>query len=251
MFARYSALGNCYAVAPLNVAMNGNEIIRCCKCMETDGLLLGRNFHGKFDLQIFNPDGSEAEMSGNGTRIFAAHLVKIGLQRPEAPIFLNTISGIVICKVFPSSQKECYDVIGNLGKCIDEPKEWKLTIKGKTYAGHVVSIGNPHFVIGVAELDFPIGGIDNFFENRRNFSTEINVEFVVVNDFQNITIRILERGVGETRSCGSGAVASAIVGHHLRCISFPLCVHMPGGTLHVFKDNGRHFHIRGPIIEMP
>jgi diaminopimelate epimerase len=119
-------------------------------------------------------------------------------------------------------------------------------VESKPYLGQEVSIGNPHLVIPVGDFNFSVDGAGSSLGTHRDFPNGINVEFVRIIDSSNLAIRIWERGVGETQSCGSGAAAAAIGIGHAHRLTFPIYVHMAGGTLAVSLADG-HIHIRGSI----
>lgn len=175
--------------------------------------------------QLFNADGSEAEISGNGTRSVAADLSS---RTGKAEVVIRTGAGLKTCRL-TGQQGATFEFETAMG----EPavgEEFALeTVRGRA-AGTKVSMGNPHFVIFVE--DFPEGwqGQAALIGAQPLFPEGTNVEFVVVRGPGEIEIRIFERGVGETQSSGTGACASAAAAIASGRVSSPARVVAPGGT---------------------
>lgn len=250
-FHKYHALGNDYLV--LNPAdfpdwtVPSREQIRviCHRNfgVGSDGILWGPlpSTCARFGLRIFNPDGSEAEKSGNGLRIFSRYLHDQTLTTDE-PFTIETPGGVVESKVMQNGQlitvamgrvtfqSDQIPVAGAVRNVLNE----KFTIKDREFTFCAAGIGNPHCVIVLPEISEELArkyGPD--IEAHRSFPNRINVQFLKVLDRQNIQIEIWERGAGYTLASGSSSSASAAVAHKLGLVEAKLTVHMPGGEIHI------------------
>ncbi len=262
-FKKYHGLGNDYLVidpSVWDVAMTEASIRLICDRnfgVGSDGILYGPMFDGDMPvLRIFNPDGSEAEKSGNGLRIFAKYLLE--KQYVSSKTFkIKTLGGVVNVQVqddtanliridmgkvtFVSNE---IPVLGKRREVVNEP----LTIGGTTYNVTCLSIGNPHCVIPMSEVsEAKAREIGPLVENHKAFPNRINVQIVKVLDRANIDVRIWERGAGYTLASGSSSCAAAAASHKLGLVDNDITVHMPGGTLHIeIADDGR-IRMTGPV----
>jgi diaminopimelate epimerase len=207
----------------------------------SDGILWGPlpSKQSEFGLRIFNPDGSEAEKSGNGLRIFSRYLWDRGLVKN--PVFtVETPGGHVQSEIKNQGQlitvamgRVSFDsskipVTGASREVINE----KLTIQGREFTFCAATIGNPHCVIPLSEVTPELAkqyGPD--IEIHPNFPRRTNVQFLKVLDRANIQIEIWERGAGYTLASGSSSSASAAVAHRLGLVDRSVTVHMPGGKI--------------------
>jgi diaminopimelate epimerase len=207
-------------------------------------------------LRIFNPDGSEAEKSGNGLRIFAKYLFEKKYVRSRS-FKIKTLGGIVDVQV---QDKTANLIRINMGKVtfisteipvagprrevVNEP----LDINGTEYQVTCLSIGNPHGVIPMQQVSEETArALGPFVENHKMFPNRINMQIVRVIDRSNIDIRIWERGAGYTLASGSSSCAAAAASHKLGFVDNDITVHMPGGTLRIeIGDDGR-IHMTGPV----
>jgi diaminopimelate epimerase len=189
--------------------------------------------------RIFNADGTEAEVSGNGTRCVAAYLC---MEEPKEKISIRTGAGVKTCTLTARSGTE-YEFEIAMG----EPQvgdEFSAGLAFGEVRGIPVSVGNPHFVVFVEE--FVPGWQAEAAEigKHHDFKHGINVELVTVKDRANIAVRFFERGVGETQSSGTGSCAAAVAAISCGKAESPLRVHTPGG-LQTVRWNGELF-LRGP-----
>ncbi len=189
--------------------------------------------------RLFNADGSEAEISGNGTRCVAAHLCA---EQAREKITIRTGAGLKTCTLTARSHtKYEFEIAMGVPQVGDE-------VAIKLASGHVrgfpVSMGNPHFVIVVQE--FAAGWQAEAAEIGRHpdFKQGINVELVAVRDKENIDARFFERGVGETQSSGTGSCASAVAAIFSQRAQSPVQVHAPGGAQIVRWEE--EIFLRGP-----
>ncbi len=200
-----------------------------------DGLLLVLDSNvADYKMRIFNPDGSEAEMCGNGIRCFARYL-----QQEEGVggvITVETRAGIIRPKIGK-------DITVDMGKPV--PGESRnLDINGDKITVTEVSMGNPHAVVFVEDVkNYPVEQVGREIENHPSFPNRTNVEFVAAGK-RELNVRVWERGVGETLACGTGACA-ALVASVLNGRSAERArVNLPGGSLTVeWRD---HVFLSGP-----
>ncbi|QNL21823.1 diaminopimelate epimerase [Hyphobacterium sp. CCMP332] len=253
-FTKYQALGNDYLVIEsVEKAFSPNEesVKRICDRhygAGSDGILYGSILNGGWpELRIFNPDGSEAEKSGNGLRIFAHHLfIKGHVDQKEFKI--RTVSGLVDVKI---ENSEASLISINMGKAsyspkdipIDAEKKW-IDKAFKTSLGDInltaLSVGNPHAVF------FPEDWNENLIhtlgpeiEKNKLFPRRTNVQMVRVLSKNEIEISIWERGAGYTLASGSSSCAAAYVSNFLKKTKSDIKVKMPGGEIYIsILDNG-------------
>jgi diaminopimelate epimerase len=226
----------------------------------SDGLLVGplENDLENFSLGIYNPDGSAAEKSGNGLRIFARYLWDLGRVK-EYPFTVITLSGPVLCQVLPGGGavrvemgKASFDsrdipVTGPPRKVIQET----ILVAGEKLDFCSVSLGNPHSVILCnqvsAEQAWMFGPL---VERHSFFPRRTNVQFLQVIDRANLRIEIWERGAGYTLASGSSACAAASVAHYLGLCEPLIWVHMPGGALQVCIAPDGMITLVGPVARV-
>ncbi|HJT70676.1 MAG TPA: diaminopimelate epimerase [Terriglobales bacterium] len=189
--------------------------------------------------RLINADGSDAEISGNGTRCVAAYLC---MENSRKQVKIRTGAGIKTCTLI-SRDSNAYEFEAAMG----EPQvgdEFSIKVAFGEVRGIPVSMGNPHFVVFVSEFAPGWQGDAAEIGKHHDFKYGINVEFVVVRDPQNIEVRFFERGVGETQSSGTGSCASAVASIFARKSQSPVSVHAPGGTQTVRWEN--QVLLRGP-----
>jgi diaminopimelate epimerase len=189
--------------------------------------------------RLFNADGSEAEISGNGTRCVAAYLCS---EQPKEKLVIRTGAGLKTCTLTSHKETE-YEFEIAMG----EPQvgdEFSVKLAFREVRGIPVSMGNPHYVIFVN--DFEPGWQADAAEISRHhdFKYGINVEMVSIKNKDNIEVRFFERGVGETQSSGTGASAAAVASITTGKAASPLRVHTLGGLQTVRWE--REVFLRGP-----
>ena len=267
-FEKYHALGNDYLVYDPNgedFSFSESEIIRICHRnfgLGSDGILVGPTHSEKapFKLQILNPDGSEAEKSGNGLRIFARYLRDTGKVSTNS-FEVDTLGGVVSCQV--SEDKSTItvemgkvsfksDIIpvkidGNVREVCNEPIE----IKGKILKYYGATIGNPHCVIPVEkvtkEMTLELGSL---IENHPNFPNRTNVQFLEILDRNKIKIEIWERGAGYTLASGSSSSAAGAVARKMGACDQNITVEMPGGEIGLIIDDDFNVQMTGPATRV-
>jgi diaminopimelate epimerase len=189
--------------------------------------------------RLFNADGSEAEISGNGTRCVAAYLCA---EQPREKVIIRTDAGLKICTL-----TACNGVEYEFETAMGEPQvgdEFSIKLASREVKGIPVSMGNPHFVIFVSEFaaDWQVEAAET--GQSPHFKGGVNIELAAVQGKKDIDVRFFERGVGETRSSGTGSCAAAVASIVSQRVSSPVKVHAPGGTQSV-RWEGQVF-LRGP-----
>ena len=267
-FHKYHALGNDYIVLnpadfpSWGAAPTTDQIRVVCHRnfgVGSDGILWGplpsrESQHG---LRIFNPDGSEAEKSGNGLRIFSRFLWDQKLVR-EASFTVETPGGhvrseirgggglitVAMGSVSFDSARIPVNVTGPAREVLNE----KVTVLDREFTYCAATIGNPHCVIPLpaitAELAHRYGP---HLETHPLFPRKTNVQFLQVLDRKNIRIEIWERGAGYTLASGSSSSASAAVAHRLGLVDRNVTVHMPGGTIGIEIGDGFSIMMTGTV----
>jgi diaminopimelate epimerase len=190
------------------------------------------------EARLINSDGSEAEISGNGTRCVAAYLCS---HAERNQVVVRTGAGPKLCRL-TSHRASAYEFETAMG----EPKvesEITLRVGSREVPGVPVSMGNPHFVIFVKEFENGWQSQAAELQQHPHFTQGVNVEFVLARDHQNIDVRFFERGAGETQSSGTGSCAAAVAAITAKKAESPLHVHAPGGTQTVRWD--QQVHLRG------
>ncbi|HEY2496895.1 MAG TPA: diaminopimelate epimerase [Candidatus Angelobacter sp.] len=190
--------------------------------------------------RLINADGSEAEISGNGTRCVAAYLVS---QGHAGKVAIRTGAGVKHCELI-SRDEHRFEFEMEMG----EPKvgdEFSMTVGFAPVHGTPVSMGNPHYVLFVKDFSpvWPAEGAE--IGRHHDFKDGVNVEFVRLSGPNEIDVRFYERGVGETQSSGTGSCAAAVAAIAAGHVISPVKVHAPGGTQVVRWTEGKVF-LRGP-----
>ncbi|MBA53495.1 MAG: diaminopimelate epimerase [Pseudomonadales bacterium] len=206
-----------------------------------------------FKYRIFNADGSEVEQCGNGARCFARFVREKGLTHKDViPVETNT--GKIELRLVGQNL-----VTVNMGAPIFEPEQIPLQAEGRQvlYKFNVdsdihelacVSMGNPHGVLQVTDIDqAPVEKLGPKLEAHPRFPNKANIGFCQVVDRQNIRLRVFERGVGETRACGTGACAAAVVSIAANLVDNKVNVTLPGGNLQIeWQGENQPVYMTGP-----
>lgn len=228
----------------------------------SDGLvLIGKPYGGvdaDFSMRIFNADGSEAKMCGNASRCIGKYLYERRLT-DKTTIRLQTLSGVKILKLHlvgnetpePKVESVTVDMLApsfRVPEQYDETVGGVLTVGSRTFHGTFVSMGNPHFVCFVDDIDtLDVARYGSAMEYATAFPERCNIEFAELKSDGNIRTRVWERGSGITMACGTGAcataVAAAVTGRALR----RSIIAMDGGTLHIeWNEADGHVYMTGP-----
>ncbi|WP_414588146.1 diaminopimelate epimerase [Scytonema sp. PCC 10023] len=254
-FYKYHALGNDYIVIDPNkidVSLSPDNIRLICHRnfgIGSDGILYGPIFGSeKMKLRILNPDGSEAEKSGNGIRIFSKYLLDAGYITSRS-FELITLGGEVTIEITDPSiplitvnmgavtfQSDLIPVAGSSREVIEND----LLIDDVPLKMTCLSIGNPHCIIPMPNISKEIASaLGPRIETHEMFPNRINVQFLKVLDRQNIQIEIWERGAGYTLASGSSSCAAASAAYRLGLTNETMKVHMPGGKIDIsIQPNG-------------
>ena len=189
--------------------------------------------------RLFNADGSEAEISGNGTRCVAAYLC---LKKLKEKITIRTGAGLKACSLLSHSHAQ-YEFEMDMGQP-KVGKELSLSLKSGLVRGIPVSMGNPHYVVFTQEFSPEWQRQAAEIGRHPDFQQGVNVELIIIEDKSHISVRFFERGVGETQSSGTGSCAAAVAAIVTGRAESPLQVHAPGGTQTVRWGN--EVFLQGP-----
>lgn len=260
---KYHGLGNDYLVFDPNkneLELNEANVKMICNRnvgLGSDGILEGPLLGERLAVKIWNPDGSVAEKSGNGVRIFAKYLKDAGYVQKKN-YELMTDGGIVeitylneegsrlrISMGKLSFVSEEIPVIGERREVINED----MVFGNNLYPATCVSVGNPHCVIPMQEISKElVCKIGVHSESARYFPERVNTEIMKVTDRNNIAIETYERGAGYTMATGTGACAAAAVAYKLGLTENKMLVHMPGGDLQVEITDDWNVYITGDVF---
>lgn len=265
-FYKYHALGNDYIVldsGELTGKLTSNQIRIICHRnfgIGSDGILLTQTIDkiDQFSLRIFNPDGSEAEKSGNGLRIFARYLFDTNKVKTEEFTIL-TAAGKVKAKVHENKRKVTVEmgqvsflstqipVTGPPREVINE----EMQIDPQAIKFSAATIGNPHCVILQDEISETLARkLGPAIETDSRFPNRTNVQFVKVLDRSNIQIEIWERGAGYTLASGSSSCAAAAVAKKLSLCDSNIKVHSPGGQIDISISDDFSVTMTGPVTKV-
>lgn len=191
------------------------------------------------EIRLINADGSEAEISGNGTRCVAAYICA---SQEKEKITIQTGAGLRTCVLTGRSESE-YEFEAEMGEAM-VGGELAVQIAAEEVRGMTISMGNPHYVVFVREIaeNWQVRAAE--IQQGHEFKQGVNVEMVVVDGAHDVRARFFERGVGETQSSGTGSCASAVAAITAGLAVSPVRVHTPGGVQTVRKEQGQIF-LRG------
>ena len=267
-FQKYHALGNDYLIYDPEGdedSFTEEQIIRICHRnfgLGSDGILVGplRSEKAEFGLKILNPDGSEAEKSGNGLRIFARYLRDSGKVGSEA-FSVDTLGGVVSCQVSENAEvitvamgqvhfhSEVIPV--NVEGPDREVLNEDITAGSETIKYYAATIGNPHCVIPVDQANEEIAmRLGPILENHPNFPNRTNVQFLQILDRNRIRIEIWERGAGYTLASGSSSSAAGAVARKMGACDQDITVEMPGGEIKLEIDEEFKVKMTGPATRV-
>lgn len=265
-FYKYHGLGNDYLVVDPRQAgaLPPTEEIRtiCHRNygVGSDGILWGplESPKAAFGLRIFNPDGSEAEKSGNGLRIFSRYLFDQGLVGSD-PFTIDTAGGCVRCQVLPGGRQVAVEMgkvsfssrdiplRGPEREVVDET----LELDGQTLRYCAATIGNPHCVVSDVDVSAATARrLGPLLEVEARFPNRTNVQFLEVIDRNTIRIEIWERGAGYTLASGSSSSAAAAVAKRLGLCDSEITVRMPGGELAITVSDNYEVNMTGPVARV-
>ena len=264
-FHKYHALGNDYLVLdpadqPGRAAPSPEQVRHVCHRhlgVGSDGILWGPvpSTRADFGLRIFNPDGSEAEKSGNGLRIFARYLFDQGkttttpftIEVPGGVVEVLIASGgdpITVAMGRVSFASDAIPVAGPQREVLNET----IRVLDRDFTYSAATIGNPHCVILLPEVSADLARrYGPVLETHPNFPRRTNVQFARVLDHANLRIEIWERGAGYTLASGSSSCAAAAVARRLGLVDADVAVHMPGGRIDIAISPDFSLRMTGPV----
>jgi diaminopimelate epimerase len=254
-YVKSHGLGNDYIVIdPANVpfAVTPEAVRLICdrhRGVGSDGILLvAPAADADFGVRIFNPDGTEAEKSGNGARIFAKFLREHGYTNKDH-FTIHTLGGRVTCALEHEDGRVARITV-DLGKARFDPLD-AIEVGGRRFEVTSVSIGNPHCVIVVPDLaTIDIQELGPKIETHPAFPHRTNVQFAQVVSRSEVRILIWERGAGYTLASGSSSCAVVAAVHRKGLVARDVTVSMPGGRLSISIAADGEIRMRGPVEEI-
>ncbi len=238
-------------VSNRHTGIGGDGLILICPSVKAD-----------FRMRMFNADGSEAEMCGNGIRCVGKYVYDHGLTG-STDIAVETLGGMKRLQLNPGPDGKIATVRVDMGEPRFRPEQIPVDVAGVSAFGitaetaegswelNCVSMGNPHavtFVDDTASLDMPRIGPP--LESHNLFPKRCNIEFAHVVDRKNIRMRVWERGSGETLACGTGACATAVAAIRLGLVDSPVNLHLLGGMLTIEWPGAGSVFMTGPATEV-
>ena len=263
-FAKLQATGNDFIVVDARQLEQDWTELACAMCdrhfgVGADGLLLVlKSDLADFRMRMFNPDGSEAEVCGNGLRCLARYAIDYGLfDKKKQELTIETIAGIRDVKSCGIDQFQV-----NMGLPRFRPEDipvsinpvdiipildYPININDTELLLSFVSLGNPHGVCFLEKpvTDFPLSELGPIIEHHSSFPRRLNFEVANVLSRKEVRVRVWERGAGETLGCGSGACAVAIMAGLHDYVDSPVNIVLPGGILNVEWDGKGQAYLRG------
>jgi diaminopimelate epimerase len=255
---------DCFSEQVLDAAALARKVSDRHLGVGSDGLILiCPSKTADVGMRIFNADGSEAQMCGNGIRCVAKYAYDHGLSHAN-PMRVETASGVKTIDLVlgpdgkvaaatvdmgePVLYSQAIPVNFPLERVIDEPIR---TSKGD-YKMTCVSMGNPHAVIFVEDVAaVPLESLGPEIEGDALFPQRVNVHFVQVRSREEVVMRTWERGSGATLACGSGASAACVAGVLTGRTGREICAHLPGGELRLrWHQDNQHVYLTGPAAEV-
>lgn len=265
-YTRYHGLGNDYLVLreqDLDVPLTPDRVLAICDRhfgVGSDGIvLIGESKPTGIAIRIFNPDGSEAETSGNGMRIAARALYDAGVVSMERFEMIAKDNRAISAQIHDPVKHIQVDIgvasfartqipaMGDLPEVLGE----EIEIGGETVVVNCVNVGNPHCVIlGSSACKEDVLRLGPHLESHSMFPQRINVQCARIINRNELEVEIWERGAGYTMASGSSASAVASVAHKLGLVESEVTVHMPGGDLAISIDDGFRIQLAGPVIKI-
>lgn len=265
-FSKMHGLGNDFIVInaieqPLS--LDSETILRLAdrhRGIGCDQILIvetARSAEFDFFYRIFNADGSEVAQCGNGARCFARFVRDQGLTDQDS-IKVETLSGPMLLQIEADG-----DITVNMGVPRFDPSDiplqheqrensYQLTIDDQSIEFGAVSVGNPHAVIRVNDIESaPVATLGPILESHTFFPQRSNIGFIEVIDNHQLNLRVYERGAGETEACGSGACAAMIIARQQGWVSDSVTVNLRGGMLRIsWKGEGEPVWMTGPATHV-
>ena len=255
---------NCFAETVENPADVAIKVSNRNFGIGSDGLILIMpSDKADVRMRMFNSDGSESEMCGNGIRCVAKYAYDHGIVS-TTEITAETGAGTLTLQLFPNAENKVERVRVNMGPPrlsreeipmngapVSQVVAEELTVLDKTFKITCVSMGNPHCIIYVDDVDnFPVTTYGPLIENHQLFPRRTNVEFIQIISRTEVKQRTWERGAGETLACGTGASAVCVAGVLNNVTDRKILNHLAGGDLELeWVENGPVF-MTGPATEV-
>jgi diaminopimelate epimerase len=254
-YVKSHGLGNDYIVidpAKVPFAVTPEAVRLICdrhRGVGSDGILLVAAAAGAdFGVRIFNPNGTEAEKSGNGARIFAKFLRDHGYTDQDR-FTLSTLGGRVTCALEHEDGRVAHITV-DMGKARFDPLD-AIEVDGQRFEVTSVSMGNPHCVVIVPDLaQIDVRALGPKIETHPAFPKRTNVQFAQVISRREVRILIWERGAGYTLASGSSSCAVVAACHRKGLMDRDVTVSMPGGQLGIAIGDDREIRMRGPVEEI-
>ena len=219
-----------------------------------------------FRMRMFNPDGSEAEMCGNGIRCFAKYVYDRGLSHGETDLPVETGAGLLHIVMHPGEDGKVGMVRVDMGEPILVPSrvpttlgpdpdpvvDVPLAIGDKRLRFTAVSMGNPHAITFVDDVkNYPLASVGPLVESHSVFPARTNTEFIQVLNDHEVNFRVWERGAAETLACGTGACAAVVACVLNQKTGRRVLVHLPGGDLDIeWSEADNHVYMTGPAADV-
>lgn len=269
-FNKWQGLGNDYIILEASALPESPSPAACGLLCDrhfgigADGLLVHHAPSGAVPgavarMRIFNPDGSEPEMCGNGIRMFALYLAERGLVG-EGESTIETLAGPIRPRILADGRVRVHMGVARFKSAaidasawepLDEIVERDIEALGETFTFTFVDVGNPHCIIVVDDVStVPLERVGPALERHRLFPRRANVEFVQRESDGSVRMRVWERGVGETQACGTGATAVGAAAVRLGLALSPVLVHLPGGDLEIETLAEGEVVMTGPAEEV-
>lgn len=230
-----------------------------------DGVIfINKGKNAEFEMEMYNADGSRAQMCGNGIRCVAKYVYDYGLT-DKTSITIESFGSVKYLQLTVGADNKVESVRVNMGapilrsadipvlsdnyQVIDE----EIAVNGKSYKMTCVSMGNPHAVVFVQDIDdmrsFDLESVGPYFENHERFPERTNTEFVRIIDKSNVQMRVWERGTGETLACGTGCCATTVACVLNGLTDTNVNVHVLGGVITCEWDREHNLvYMTGPAV---
>lgn len=228
-----------------------------------DGVIfINKGKNAEFEMEMYNADGSRAQMCGNGIRCVAKYVYDYGLT-DKTDITIESFGSVKYLQLTVGADNKIERVRVNMGAPIlkaadvpvlsenDQVIDEEIVVNGKSYQMTCVSMGNPHAVVFVQDIDdirsFDLESVGPYFENHERFPERTNTEFVRIIDKNNVQMRVWERGTGETLACGTGCCATTVACVLNGLTDTSVNVHVLGGVITCEWDRDKNLvYMTGP-----
>lgn len=263
IMTKYQGLGNDYLILDPNrnrVQLQGKKVALLCQRgfgLGADGVLYGPvDINGKMGVHIFNADGSEAAISGNGVRIFAKYLMD-NLYVKEKKFDIETLAGTIHVECLNSRATEFrvnmgkasflsreIPVTGELREVVNET----FTFNETEYKATCLTVGNPHCIIFMDRVSAEaVKNLGSYVENADEFPERMNLQICRKIDTGNLDIEIWERGSGYTKASGTGSCAAAVAAYKLGLVESRINVNQPGGMIQIDIEEDGTIYMTGTV----